>query len=143
MKVYVGEVGPPPAVFVQDGEEKRALMFGNGDPLVAPVWGDSGLAAGLLARVILEDALGDAPRAAALAQRFKWRTVREWKAGQPWQLSHAQVMAVVDDIERVAREAEPLRRQMERERPEMQIDAAPPGAAWSKSPELTSNMKKG
>lgn len=60
-----------------------------------------GVCAALLARAILEDALGDGKEADALHKRFQFRTISGFDRDQPWSLTRAQVLDIVAEIRAV------------------------------------------
>jgi hypothetical protein len=63
-------------------------------------WGYAGSGPAQLALAILADALGDDERAARLHQRFKFKVIAPLTRDERWWLKRADVLAVVDEIER-------------------------------------------
>jgi hypothetical protein len=145
MKYYLGI--DQNRIDVADGETvyqlrcERPHWTDNGN---AFSWGKEGKSVlrNNLALAILADALGDEARAEKLMARFQWRMIATLKHGQPWKLSHGQVLEAVADIEGVERNFANHVRQMERERPQVQIDGISRDQEWSSNPELTPNWPK-
>ena len=110
MKVYSVK---PNSLFIRVSDG-RTLVGDGGDI----AWGDSSVGAFYLARAILRDVLGDANRAAMLAQRVKWRTFKHWPKESPHAITEDEIRAVVDDIEATAREHAPMIAKQQREQPD-------------------------
>lgn len=128
MKIYSVK---PNSLFIRVSDG-RTLVGDGGDI----AWGDSSVGAFYLMKAILKDVLGDATRATNLAQRAKWRTVVNWPADTPHAITENEVHAVVDDIERVAKENAPMVERAMREKPMFVSDRAAPGQVWDSNPEL-------
>lgn len=133
MKVYSVKPGSL-FIRVSDG---RQLLGDDGDI----AWGDSGTGAFYLSRAILADVLGDRERATRLAQRFKWRTVKEWPKDSPRAITEDEVRSVVAQIEAVEKENAPMIARQQREKPQFLTDSAGPGQAWDNNPDIKPKEK--
>ena len=128
MKTYSVHPGST-FIRVSDG---RSLTGEGGDI----AWGDTGPGALFLCRAILLDVLGDRGRAEKLAQRFKWRTVKDWPKDSARAITENEVKTIVADIEYVANEHADMIARQQRERPQFVTDRADPGQHWSRNPDI-------
>src|SRR5882672_7543125 len=120
MSTYAGIPGVPAVVVVLGADAPVPLP---GGPFA---WGKTAPhgAAMALSRALLRHALGPMGvlKADRMATRFLWRTIRTWQGDQPFQISQAEVLAHVEDIEETARQMEPVRQRAMLERGEVVSD---------------------
>jgi hypothetical protein len=62
-------------------------------------WGYGGSGPAQLALALCADALGDDVRAERIYQKFKFKVVGAWPMGQPWTITEAEIVKIVEELE--------------------------------------------
>jgi hypothetical protein len=62
-------------------------------------WGFGGSGPAQLALALTADALQDDERALRIYQKFKFRVVGAWPMGQPWTITEAEIVKIVEELE--------------------------------------------
>ncbi len=99
MKRYMGLLEPR-RVMVSTDQGLPPIDFVPASAAAAFSWGDKLALRGarLLSFALLLDALGNEIEARQYRDRFMWRKVVPWSAGQPWTITDVEIEAVVADI---------------------------------------------
>ena len=108
MKVYRGMRGADGSaqVFVVEPDKPDRLLADRTDLFKRSAtgldWGYAGSGPGQCALALLADALGDDARAVRVHQGFHLYVVAALHRHLPWQLTQAQIVAMVEEIEQIA-----------------------------------------